>query len=44
VLFLKQKDESFESFSKFCKQVPNEKNQNIISVKSEHVEKLSTNP
>ena len=36
VLFLKNKDDSFEAFKTFCKKVQNEKNSSIISVRSDH--------
>ena len=36
VLFLKQKDDAFESFKTFCKKVQNEKDSSIISVRSDH--------
>jgi len=36
VLFLKHKYDSFETFKNFCKQVQNEKETNIISVRSDH--------
>ena len=36
VLFLKHKDEAFEAFVKFCNLVQNEKESNIISVRSDH--------
>ncbi|CAJ2661907.1 unnamed protein product [Trifolium pratense] len=36
VLFLKNKDESFESFKIFCKKVQNERGSNIISIRSDH--------
>jgi len=36
VLFLKHKNDSFEAFQSFCKKVQNEKETNIISVRSDH--------
>ena len=36
VLFLKNKNDSFEAFKTFCKKVQNEKNSSIISVRSDH--------
>ncbi|KAK2428124.1 putative mitochondrial protein [Trifolium repens] len=36
VLFLKHKDESLEYFKNFCKKVQNEKESNIISIRSDH--------
>jgi len=36
VLFLKHKYDSFETFKTFCKQVQNEKETHIISVRSDH--------
>jgi len=36
VLFLKHKDESFETFQNFFKRVQNEKGSNIITVRSDH--------
>jgi transposase InsO family protein len=36
VLFLKHKYDSYEAFKTFCKQVQNEKETNIISVRSDH--------
>jgi hypothetical protein len=35
-LFLKHKDESLEYFKNFCKKVQNEKESNIISIRSDH--------
>src|SRR3954468_11331563 len=36
VLFLKNKDDSFEAFKIFCKKVQNERNSNIVAVRSDH--------
>jgi len=36
VLFLKHKNDYFEAFQTFCKKVQNEKETNIISVRSNH--------
>jgi len=36
VIFLKQKDESFDAFQNFFQKVQNEKYANIISGKSDH--------
>ena len=36
VLFLKNKDDSFEMFKVFCKRIQNEKESNIVAVRSDH--------